>query len=215
MWRRFVTWASIVGLGTLSIAYIAGTALYLSPPNPLTLQLWPLIQTMQHPVFAQNWHLFAPNPVRTNHVLAVQCRVGGAATSWFDPFTPMLARHHRTRISPMAKMLRVPQNAIYLFLGKTSDEWRPLLCRRDPRHPMCRGGDAASHKQREFGLFMLRRVSSWACDQVAGRGRASDVRVRILVHEPPPWSGRHLPGDQGTTRYIELPWWPPMSPAGS
>jgi len=206
MAKGMVAWATVAVAIGLSTLYVASTFLYLSPPNPLTYQLWPVIARIQQPLFAQNWHLFAPNPVRTNLVLTVRCRVGENVTSWHDPFTPLLARHHQNRITPMGRVIRIPQNAMYLFLSRTADEWRHLLCRRVRDHPACRGGDPSARRQRELGRFVLHRITSAACDGLVGPGRASQVQARILIHEPPPWSRRLMPSEAGSTRFIELPW---------
>lgn len=206
--RTVAIWCFMTGALLAAAGYLGGTFLYLAPPNPLTLAWLPAIHAMLHPFFIQNWHLFAPNPVRTNLVLSVRCRVGRAPTPWHDPFTAWLARHHRSRLSPMGKVLRIPQNAMYIFLGKSGDDWRPLLCRRLREHPVCRGEDPAARRRQELGHFVLQRVGSAACDQLVRSGRAEGVQVRILIHEPPPWSKRHLPAEAGSTRYLELPWMP-------
>jgi len=199
-------WLAATVMATISAGYVVSALLYLSPPNPVSLLHLPAIRGVLHPFFAQNWHLFAPNPIRMNLVLTVRCEIGGRVTPWLDPFTPWLAQHHRNRFSPMGKMLRIPQNAMFAVLGRSADEWRPLICRRTPEAPLCRGEDPASRRQRDLGLFILRRVSSVVCDRVAGAGHVSHVQPRILIHEPPPWSKRMLPADAGSTRYLALPW---------
>lgn len=206
MVRTVVAWTGIVVAAGVSAVYLASTVLFLAPPNPLTLQMLPVIRGLHGPFFAQNWHLFAPNPIRTNFVLTVRCRVGDEVTAWHDPFTPVLARHHLNRFSPMGKIIRMPQGAIYLFLGRSSDEWRLLICRRAPEVPACRAGDRARAQQRAFGRTILDRLGSAACDDLVGYGRASHVQARILIHEPPPWSKRDLPGEVGSTKYLQLPW---------
>ncbi len=215
MTRGLMAWATIVVAIGISTVYVAGTFLYLSPPNPLTLQLWPVIDRIHQPFLVQNWHLFAPNPVRTNLVLAVRCRVGEQVTPWRDPFTPLLARHHQNRITPMGKIIRIPQNAMFSYLGRTGDEWRALFCRRIREHPACQGDDPAARRLRDLGRFLLQRASSARCDDIIGRGRANEVQARILIHTPPPWSKRQMGAESGSTRYIDLPWMtymPPGSP---
>lgn len=210
MVRIAAAWAAIVVATAFSAVYVANTFLYLSPPNPLTLQLRPVILRIENPFFAQNWHLFAPNPIRMNLVLAVRCRVGDRAGPWRDPFAPSLARHQMTRITPMGKAIRIPGAAVRLVLGWSSDEWRPLLCRRDRRSPACRSQDPMSRRQRELGQFLVQRIASLACDNTVGLDQASHVQARILIHEPPPWSRRLMPADAGSTKFIELPWLPYM-----
>ncbi len=210
MLRTMAAWAAVTVATALFTAYVAITFLYLSPPNPLTLQLWPVILRTEHPFFAQNWHLFAPSPIRTNLVLTVRCRVGDRVGPWRDPFAPLLARHHANRITAMGKVIRIPGNTMHLVLGWSADEWRPLLCRRDRGHPVCRGEDPRAIRQRELGQFLVQRIASMACDDAVGPDQASHVQARILIHEPPPWSQRLMPADAGSTKYVELPWLPYM-----
>lgn len=213
--KRYPTaaWLAAVVMAVVFVAYITTALLYLAPPNPLSLLHAQAIRGLLHPFFSQNWHLFAPNPVRTNLVLTVRCRVGGQVTPWIDPFTPWLARHHRNRVSPMGKMLRIPQNAMFAVLGRSTDEWRPLICRRMPEAPLCRGEDPGSRRQRELGLYVLQRVGSAVCDRAASGGQIGGVQPRILIHEPPPWSRRMWPAEAGSTTYLRLPWLPHV-PAG-
>lgn len=206
MLRALTLWVVIFLLGTFSAGYLVNTFLYLTPPNPVKARLLPVIYGLEHPLFAQNWHLFAPNPIRTNMVLTVRCRVGDAVTAWYDVTTPMLARHHRNRTSPMGRLLRVQQNAIYLALGWTPDDWKPLICRRNPKQALCGAQDPDSQARQEMGRIVLRRVASAACDAAVGRGRAAAVQSRLLIHTPPPWSQRHLPPAAGSTQYLHLPW---------
>ena len=214
--RNLLTaWLAVSVMTIVSAVYLVSALLYLAPPNPVTLLHLPAVRGLLHPFFAQNWHLFAPNPIRMNLVLTVRCSTGAQVTPWLDPFTPWLAQHHRNRFSPMGKMLRVPQNAMFAVLGRSADEWRPLICRRTPEAPMCRGEDPASRRQRDLGVFILQRVGSAVCDQVAGSGRVRYVQPRILIHEPPPWSKRMLPAGAGSTKYLPLPWLPYVPVSGS
>lgn len=201
-------WIAAAVMTMVSMVYLASALIYLAPPNPVSLLHLQTVRGLLHPFFAQNWHLFAPNPIRTNLVLTVRCKVGPRITPWLDPYTPWLVQHHRNRFSPMGKMLRVPQHAMFAVLGRSADEWRPLVCRRTPDSPFCRGEDPLARRQRELGLYILQRISSVVCDGVAGPGHAESVQPRILIHEPPPWSKRTLPASAGSTKYLALPWMP-------
>jgi hypothetical protein len=203
---RVVPWFVTALVVALSAFYLVNTFLYLTPPNPVKAQWLRVISGIAHPLFAQNWHLFAPNPIRSNYVLSVRCRRRERVSSWLDVTQPMLALHHRRRVSPMGRLLRVHQNAMRLFLGLSSDEWRQVLCRRDPRSAACRPDAAALEQQRKTGALLLGRTAAGACRSIASEERAQAVQVRLLIHTPPPWSGRHEPASRGTTRFVELPW---------
>lgn len=197
----------IIGLLTgLCTLYVINTLLYLTPPNPIKARFFPTIVRLIHPLFVQNWHLFAPDPVRVNQVLTVRCRLEHGVTAWHDVTQPMLERHHRDRTSPMSRLLRIHQNAIRYYTGWMPDEWRALVCKRDPRASVCRRDHPDFARQREVGFYLLRRVAAAACDQVAGPGRTRAVQIGLLTHYPPPWSGRTRPEADGRTELIRLPW---------
>lgn len=204
--RGMCALAALMIVGSLAVVYVTNTFLYLAPANPVKLRHARVIYGIEQPLFSQNWHLFAPNPIKTNFVLAIRCRTRRDVTPWRDPFTPLLVTHHRNRFTPMGKVVRIPLNAIFSFLGRTTDEWRPLICRRQPGRPACRGDDPPTKKQRDLGRFLLQRISSASCDQLVGPGHTTAVQVRILIHTPPPFSQRMLPSDRGTTKYLTLPW---------
>lgn len=54
-------------------------------------------------------------------------------------------------------------------------------------------------------MLVLQRLASAVCRHLV-QEPAKGVQVRILLHKPPPWSGRHLPSEAGDTTYITLPW---------
>lgn len=204
--RSLVFWVSVMGAAVGATLYVAITMLYLAPPNPIKARHLQKVNAVMYPFFQQNWHLFAPNPIRSNFVLTARCRVGDRVSDWQDISTPLLARHHSNRNSPMGRLLRTPGAAVHQILGRSSDEWLPLICRRDPSSAACRGEDEVSSRVRENAQFIINRVASASCDRWVGIGHASAVQARILVHEPPPWSQRHLGAEAGTTRYVSLPW---------
>jgi hypothetical protein len=206
MVRSLLLWTVFGIMTLLAGAYVVTTFVYLTPPNPVKARWLPLINSLMHPLFAQNWHLFAPDPIRTNFVLSVRCRTRAGVSPWRDITQPMLERHHRERTSPMSRLLRVQQNAIRMFLGVSQDEWRQLLCRRNPRSPACREESPQIARQREIGLYLLRRSASEVCDRIAGHGRTQAVQLRILMHTPPMWSRRDRPAVEGSTRFVALPW---------
>ncbi|MDR7417632.1 MAG: DUF5819 family protein [Armatimonadota bacterium] len=208
MVRRIVAWGTLVLMLLGATVYVVNAFLYLTPPNPLKAAWLPLIVGLAHPLFAQNWHLFAPDPIRTNYVLLARCRTRAGITPWVDVTQSMLGRHHRARTSPMSRLLRVHLNAMRLAIGVSHDEWRQYACKRDIRSAACRGKTETGSRRREIGTYLLQRTASTVCDQRVGLGTAEAVQTRILVHTPPPWSRRSEPPSAGVTRFVPMPWTP-------
>ena len=79
------------GLVALLVAVIVGihlsaTFLYNAPANPISQQYASELKTWMTPVFAQNWQLFAPNPLSEQIDVQARASVAGAGrlTSWQD-----------------------------------------------------------------------------------------------------------------------------------
>ncbi len=196
---------AIISCFGLLVLFAGATFLYLTPANPVKARHLETLFKFMHPLFAQNWHLFGPNPIQTNFVMLVRCRTRDRVTAWEDVSTPTMAVHHRNRFTSMGKSTRPIQGAMYLALGRVSnDEWTPLLCVRDRKHPLC-SDNPARKKAVETGTFMAHRIACRTCAKVDD---VQHVQIRILIHTPPPWSQRHESDQAGVTRYVTLPWMP-------
>jgi hypothetical protein len=195
-----------VVMATVFGVYVGNTVLYLAPPNPVKAQWLPLITALAHPFFAQNWHLFGPDPIRVNYVLAAQCRTREGVSDWHDVTQPMVTRHHHNRLTPLGRVMRVHQNAIRVFLGLDYNEWRMLACRRDPDSSPCRPREPVDARRKDIGLRLLRAAARADCDRRLGPGRTEALRMRILMHAPPPWSRRFDPASAGSTRFLPVEW---------
>lgn len=206
MARRAVVWATTLLMTVVCGSYFVLTVLYLAPPNPVKAIHLQSLHAFMHPLFQQNWHLFAPTPIRSNFVVTVRCRTGSRVTEWIDMTMPMLARHHRQRNSPWGRVLRIQNAAVHQLVGRTTDEWLPLICKRSPSLPACRGEDPLTRLQRQLGLAVISRVALAACRDRLGPDGATAAQARILIHEPPPWSQRSMPSAAGKTRSLTLPW---------
>lgn len=200
--QKLSVWVASAFCALVLTIYFTSTFLYLTPPNPIKARHLATILRIEHPLFSQNWHLFAPNPVRTNLILAGRCRAGAEMTPWNDLTTPLVGAQHRNRLSPTGKLARPMQEGLYLILGRSLDEWRPLICRRFPAEERCRN-TRGRQKAVELGLYIVQRVVSASC---AGLPGVQGVQARIFVHDPPPWSRRDEPQESGRIRYVTLPW---------
>lgn len=116
---------ALVVLAALVVHY-AIIWLYLTPDNPVKLATWKHVNGYVHPMFAQNWQLFAPNPISQDELVHVKVRWREDGkqkvweTDWIDLTTPIFEGIHRTRIGPYSKLAR-PHTGVKESLSFTDD----------------------------------------------------------------------------------------------
>ena len=85
-WSRALVAGTTVTVGAVAAVHLSATFLYNAPANPVSQRYAPQVDWWMNPLFAQNWRLFAPNPISEN--VAVQARASlrpdGRPTAWFD-----------------------------------------------------------------------------------------------------------------------------------
>lgn len=94
------------------------TLIYNSPSNPIRAKYNSTISSYMDPVFTQNWRLFAPEPVTSNHKFFVRIKTnvrGETHTSeWIDIVDYMIKNNHDNRFTPFNRLLRIPRGAFAL-----------------------------------------------------------------------------------------------------
>jgi hypothetical protein len=198
--------------------HFALTLAYLTPLNPLKLAFHQSVSAYMQPFFVQNWHLFAPDPVRETHVLTVACRLRQpdgtlTETGWVDVSSPFRRARQANRFTPADRMDRPQASAMHTLVSR--DETLLLLQKHrrddepDPAFDLLleelgRG----ESRQREEALTLINRIASAHCDYLHGPGRTTDVRPRIVVLRFPRFSERHRPDADGQLTYHLLDWAP-------
>lgn len=118
--------AVVLALITALVVHYAIIWVYLTPDNPLKLSVWKQVSGYVHPIFAQNWQLFAPNPISQDELVHVKVRWREEGTqkvwetAWIDLTTPIFNGIHRTRIGPYSKLAR-PHTGVKESLAFTDD----------------------------------------------------------------------------------------------
>jgi hypothetical protein len=209
-------------LGGALAFHFAMTLAYLTPLNPLKLALQQPVLAYMQPFFAQNWHLFAPDPVRDSRVLTVSCRLrqpdgGLVETPWADVSTPLRQAKQANRFSPADRLERPQSGAVHAIFSQ--DETLQVLQKHrredDPEFDrLLEGLGRADQRQREEGLTVINRIASAHCDRLYGAGRTVEVRPRIVVLQFPRFSERLRPDEDGQLTYHLLDWAPyqPVAP---
>jgi len=204
LWSLAVRLASAVWL----VVHFTLTALYVMPPNPINMSVQPLLATTIGTYFAQNWSLFAPDPIMADEALLVRCVGDGAAPrapseaftlgAWYDVSTPFWKRFQRNRFSPYDRLVRAQSNAIRQFQGGSTyvSRWREACDRGSA--DACSLVDGLMRVERETAGAYLRRIACAFClSATPSPERVVSVDLRLRETSPVPWSRRN---EGGVTR---------------
>ena len=190
------------------ICHFSMVGLYLLPLNPLKLAYNTQVMGYINPLFTQNWHLFAPNPVDTSMSLVGKCRGAGVDTPWFDVTYGITERlGPRAFASSLSSVLHLQLSLArqYLFGFVELEPLLQELCLDQPTVDYCRMQRASTDAVREEAKQALVRLVTDLC--VDSDLRAVDsVYVRIVDLEFPRFSERHLPDTAGTAHYVDIEW---------
>ncbi|MWV44128.1 hypothetical protein GRF59_10840 [Paenibacillus sp. HJL G12] len=169
--------------------------LYLSPANPIKSAMNPYIHQYTQDLWAQNWSLFAPEPLHNNTGLLVKCKDEDAdqESEWYNINVGMLNSLHNEPLGPFVRLSRMHLTAIRYYQGfsdPTSELYRQKICGTDPDNPVCKREDDSSKTTKEMGTKMLKRLGSVACTQLTRSNKIQDVKLRVLFAPVKPYSER-------------------------
>jgi Family of unknown function (DUF5819) len=182
------------------LGYFALTFFYCFPNNPIKLQLRSVLQRTIGTYFAQNWSLFAPNPIQANQSLLVRCMITAEFDAakpaktlpkdgWNDITTPLFREHQQNRFSVYDRISRTHTNFIKAYMhGGGSFQALFEECRRGDRNA-CKAGNLQLADARARSIRPLVKVASSYC-QEAGEPESSHVALRVREVPVAPWSRR-------------------------
>lgn len=184
------------------VAHFSLTLLYVLPVNPIKLAMLPLLEAYIGTYFVQNWSLFAPNPLDSNHALLVRCiypedhetirRQGLPSAGWHDLSTPFWHRFQHNRFSAYDRLIRPQSNAIrnYANGGVMLADWGES-CRKGMKES-CDFFDEKVKLVREDSGQMFTKVGSAFCADASAPGqRPTHVALRMRQTFAVPWSRRY------------------------
>jgi len=215
--RRWIVAAVVSGLACLLLFHFTMVLLYNSRPNPIKLRHYRFIAAYMTPVFAQDWHLFSPNPIAFDVILLIKTRLRDRTTGrlheteWVDITTPIIRQLHRRRLSSLGSLAHIH---VYTVFGErippAEAEVYRLLCARVETHPLCQGELTASMKRSAALAARLRaRVASAHASKLYGRSsEILEIKVRTMTRRVPRFSERRRPDRTGPIVYLETEWLP-------
>lgn len=197
--------------GILFVFHFLVTAIYLTPLNPIKLKLDSLVNAWMLPLFRQNWHLFAPNPLSSNHSLIVKCRIGETTSDWLDITSGILNRYYENRLSSAKAIGGIQINTIMSFVRGGISTEEPLLASYCQNEGQESAFCSSVREQAGVELERVRRIligtASDGCRQVMGE-QVEDIFIRIAQLIYPRFSERHKPDHDGEAIAVDLGWHP-------
>ncbi|MEV0143213.1 MULTISPECIES: DUF5819 family protein [Streptomyces] len=195
--------ALIIGAALLGI-YFLFSSFSQMPLTPMKVKYYSQVNDVMQPYLAQNWMLFAPDPLSDERGILSRARCAdGTATDFYDVTGPYVQKVQSDRFFP-SRINRLVSGTVAQLdssdpvLQRLRDTEKEAKKKQLPLLPY----EKTSREQAE------RFLSRYSLTQMPGvcAGRPAAVQVRVYVHELPPWSQRKDESAKGSTKYQDLSW---------
>ena len=182
------------------------TALYVLPLNPVQAKGVQFINGYMHPLFIQNWQLFAPNPLSDNFYVFLKAQYSnGEESEWYDLSSQSYKTNQERRISPNNRLVRIGTTAFLQSVrkdetleqlkGKISDE--ELIALEEER---------GITKFQEQGIDFLYSYAKPYVSKLPNSGDIEKISIRVLIEEAIPYSKKDNPEAQPERTHITFDW---------
>lgn len=195
----------------LSILVITHFTIVISdviPYNPITNKHEQSIDKYMNPLFSQNWHLFAPDPVAHNDGIQVKVEFKNKQDSgWVDITTPMIDQMHANYFSPLNRMARISTGIVSEL---TSEEelvlnYRKKLEETEEKKEQVKELDKQQEKEFEQNEMLLYRYGSAYAKYLYPEESIKSIEMRIIRQDNTPFSKRKNPIDKKWKVVMEFP----------
>ena len=199
--RRDITWWGLASLLALGLVFHFGMVLLsLLPLNPLSYGAHDLIDAYIYPLFAQNWGLFAPNPVSADTVGYARGYYHDGArestTAWIDFTGPLLDRVRSSRLSPM----NLPVTVLSKAMGSTYTETG--ITDTDASHREVMMAKWEDPGRRPRGWVVLEAAGAAALCALYPKTKFERIQVMINIRPVPRFSKRYDPKAEEPNDYL-------------
>ena len=216
--HRWTVAAVAVVVSVAFVFHFAAIGFYLLPLNPVKLAWNPLLASYVNPLFYQNWHLFAPDPINSSQSVIGKCRAGDVESDWFDITQGIIERLEEDPISSaLSSVLHLQQNLILAYIQGSSQSDEVLLirfCQDQPDVEYCRNRDKRATGERALAVDGLVRLVTDVC-VTNGFPDVDSVYVRLADLAFPRFSSRSLPDEEGEVGYFDIGWQPSSITVGA
>ena len=176
----------------LSIHFLI-VILNVMPMNPISNKHKKDINEYMQPLFVQNWHLFAPDPVSHNE--SIQIKVGikdEIQSDWIDITTPLIDEMHKNYFSPLNRMARISTGVISEVTGEEELvlDYRKKLEESNDKKEVVKELDKQREEKFKQSEIILYRYGSSYAKYLFPNEAIEDIEIRILRQGNTPFSKR-------------------------
>jgi hypothetical protein len=199
----------IIGL-LLFMFHFTMLIMAVGPNNPVSVKYREEIAEYTHPLFFQNWNLFAPEPIEnTQQVLIKYENEKGKKSDWQNISQPIFDSNQSNPISAMNRTARIP-SGIFLGIYKPDNlitTYQQKAQERDQDQDIEEiANNDAILEQKEQQVDLLYRFAYSSIPLITNHQEVSSVKVRFLNEEPVPYSERNNENFQNEKTYIDFGW---------
>lgn len=182
------------------------TAIYILPLNPVQAKGVHITNSYMHPLFVQNWQLFAPNPLSNNIYVFLQAQdSNGEESEWYDLSSQSYEYNQERRISPNNRLVRIGTSAFLQSVrkdetleklkGKISDEELIALEEKN-----------GINEYQEQGIDILYSYARPYVTKLSNSEDIEKIRVRVLIQEAIPYSNKDNSEAKPKKTHVTFDW---------
>ena len=202
----------VIFLSAILLMHFSIIMLSVIPPNPIFTKHKKIIDSYTYPLFTQNWHLFAPNPITKNYTVYIQAKVQDKnskeilTTDWIDTSTPLVVENKKNPISPINRLVRIPtgvqdqmhiQDETFLqYVNKKENTKNDEMIKKIEKSIDKRGQE------------ILQRFGNSVATKYIDSSKIKEVRVKWIIEDPVPFSKKDDKNYKTDTSAVTFDWKP-------
>lgn len=206
---RLLRWGVVLLVMLVFTVHFTATAIYLTPLNPIKLALYRYVHAWMNPLFTQNWHLFAPNPLASNSSLVTKCRSGTTESGWIDVTHAVLDRYYANRLSTAKAIGGMQVNALQAVIHRGlpfEDPTFTSFCASEPEHGFCRHQQETARIAFDRAHRILVGMATDGCEVIMRGMQVEKVFIRVTEVIFPRFSERLKSDYEGKTVVYDFGW---------
>jgi hypothetical protein len=208
--KKMIFFTLPVLLSFALIVHFTLIILQVMPLNPLSLSLGNAVKSYTTPLFKQNWHLFAPNPISSNRLIYIKLRTKTKQESgWIDITTPLIQAKFTHYVTPMNKISHIPSKIFsQMYQSNERSVKLKLKSRNQEKSRVHMAIDQVQDMKGERTKELIYRFAFAAATKILPPQQIDAINIRLVNEKAVPYAERNNPHASTERKYHELGWRP-------